>query len=162
MTKVAQQKVASLLIRGSERTLDVVAVDREDDLDLVVSIPKERPGVLGLRIETASRLNIGPFGQWLVIDAVAPSARFRRDPRASYVFGHLDSAKKAFQGRIFVVPSSLIGVVPGVKGRSPRISFRARLDGVNQEWSDFAFAPDQLGTLVLELLRDPEHGLQAA
>ena len=72
MTKLAQQKVASLLIRGSEKTLDVVAVDREDDIDLVVSIPKERPGVLGLRIETASRLSIGPFGKWLVIDERAP------------------------------------------------------------------------------------------
>ncbi len=162
MTKLAQQKVASLLIRGSEKTLDVVAVDRVDDLDLVVSIPKERPGVLGLRIETTSRLSIGPFGTWLVIDAIAPSARFRHDPRVSYVFGHLDSAKKALQGPVFVVPSSLIGVMPGVKGRSARISFRARLDGVNQEWSDFAVAPDQLGTHLLELLRDPENGLQAA
>ncbi|MDQ6876433.1 MAG: hypothetical protein M3082_01795 [Candidatus Dormibacteraeota bacterium] len=64
--------------------------------------------------------------------------------------------------RVYVVSSSLIGAVPGVKGRSPRISFRARLDGVNQEWSNFAFAPDQLGTVLLQMLRDPEHGLQAA
>ncbi len=162
MTKLAQQKVASLLIRGSEKTLDVVAVDREDDIDLVVSIPKERPGVLGLRIETTSRLSTGPFGTWLVIDAIAPSPRFRHDPRVSYVFGHLDSATKAFQGPVFVVPSSLVGVLPGVKGRSARISFRARIDGVNQEWSDFAFAPDRLGTHLLELLRDPESGLAAA
>ncbi|MDQ6719299.1 MAG: hypothetical protein M3003_00710 [Candidatus Dormibacteraeota bacterium] len=162
MSKVAQHKLASLLIRGSEKTLDVVAVDREEDLDLIVSIPKEGPGALGLRIETTSRLSIGPFGKWLVIDAIAPSARFRHDSRASYIFGHFDSVKKAFEGRVFVVPSSLIGAVPGVKGRSPRISFRARLDGVNQEWCDFAFAPDQLGTHLLELLRDPESGLQAA
>jgi len=37
-----------------------------------------------------------------------------------------------------------------VKGRSARISFRARLDGVNQEWSDFAFAPERLGAHLLD------------
>jgi len=162
MTKVAQQKVASLLIRGSEKTLDVVALDRQDDLDLVVSIPKEGPGVLGLRVETTSRLSEGPFGKWLVIDAIAPGVHFRRDPRASYVFGHFTASKKTFVGPVFVVPSSLVGIVPGIKGRSNRIQFRARLDAVNQEWSEFAFAPDQLGSLLLEMLRDPDQDLQAA
>lgn len=70
-------------------------------------VPKERVGVLGLRIETSSRLREGPFGKWLVIDAIAPGAHFRRDPRASYLFGQFVAAKKTLCPKVCLPPMSL-------------------------------------------------------
>jgi hypothetical protein len=160
---IVHQEVARVLVRGSRGKLDVMALAREDDLDLVASLPKEGPGVLGIRIETASRLTEGPFGKWLVIDAAAPSARFQNDPRAIYIFGQFETTEESVTGPVYVVPAALLQARPGLKGRSARISFRARLDAVNQEWSDFAFAPREVGAHLLELLRDmPQYGEQAA
>jgi hypothetical protein len=160
---IVQQEVARLLIHGSGGALDVMPLEREDDLDLVASIPQAGPGVLGIRIETASRLTEGRFGKWLVIDAVAPGAQFQNDPRSVYIFGQFSAGEKAFTGSIFVVPAALLQVRAGVKGRSPRISFRARLDAVNQEWSDFAFTPHEVGAHMLDLLHDmPQYREQAA
>jgi hypothetical protein len=162
-TTVIQQEVARLLMHGSHGRLGALQLARQDDLDMVVSIPQAGPSVIGLRIETTSRLTMGPFGTWLVIDATAPAARFRRDPRASYLFGHFSLPDMTFVGPMFVVPSNLVEVRPGLKGRSPRLSFRARLDAVNQEWSEFAVAPDHVGAHMLALLRDmPQYGQQAA
>jgi hypothetical protein len=152
--KLIRSEVARLLTSGSKRRLDVVSAARQEDHDLIVSIPQEGSGVLGVRIETTSRLSKGRFGEWLVIEAAAPAMQFRRDARASYVFGQFSVSDKKFTGPIFVVPSSLVGAVPGAKGKSPRISFRARLDAVNQEWSDFAVRPDALGAYFLDLLSD--------
>lgn len=161
--KLIRSEVARLLTSGSKRRLDVVSAARQEDHDLIVSIPQEGSGVLGVRIETTSRLSKGRFGEWLVIEAAAPAMQFRRDARASYVFGQFSVSDKKFTGPIFVVPSSLVGAVPGAKGKSPRISFRARLDAVNQEWSDFAFTPDQIGARLLDLLREmPNYQQQAA
>jgi hypothetical protein len=160
---VVQQEVARLLVRGSEGTLEAVSLAREDDLDMVVSIPHEGPGVIGLRIETSSRLTKGPFGEWLVIDAAAPTFHFQHDPRALFVFGHFVPADDAFTGPIFMVPAAFVESRPGVKGKSARLTFRARLDAVNQEWSDFAFTPDQIGARLLDLLREmPNYQQQAA
>jgi hypothetical protein len=160
---VVQQEVARLLIRGTRGKLGVIPLAREDDLDLVVSIPHDGPGVIGLRIETASRLTRGPFGEWLVIDAIAPSAHFQNDPRAVYLFGEFSPTEKAFAGPVFIVPAALLQEKAGVKGRSARISFRARLDAVNQEWSDFAFDPEKVGAHLLDLLSDmPQYSEQAA
>jgi hypothetical protein len=160
---VVQQEVASLLIRGSRGKLDVMPLEREDDLDLVASIPQQGPGVIGIRVETASRLTEGLFGKWLVIDATAPGTHFENDPRAVYLFGEFSATEKTFVGPVFVIPAALLQSRPGVKGRSARISFRARLDAVNQEWSDFAFAPHEVGTHLLDLLRDmPQYREQAA
>ena len=160
---VVQQEVAKLLIRGTRGKLGVIPLAREDDLDLVVSTPHDGPGVIGVRIETASRLSKGPFGEWLVIDAIAPSLRFQNDPRAVYLFRELSATEKAFTGPVFIVPAALVQEKAGVKGRSARISFRARLDAVNQEWSDFAFAPEMVGAHLLDLLGDmPQYGEQAA
>ena len=160
---VVQEEVAKLLIRGTRGKLDVIPLAREDDLDLVVSIPHNGPGVIGLRIETASRLSKGPFGEWLVIDAIAPSAHFQNDPRAVYLFGEFSATEKVFTGPVFIVPAALLQEKAGVKGRSARISFRARLDAVNQEWNDFAFAPENVGAHLLDLLADmPQYSEQAA
>jgi len=160
---IVQQEVARLLIRGSGGQLDVMPLEREDDLDLVASIPQDGPGVLGIRIETSSRLTEGPFGKWLVIDALAPRVQFQHDPRSVYIFGQFSAGEKAFTGSVFVVPAALLQVRPGLKGRSARISFRARLDAVNQEWSDFAFAPHEVGAHLLDLLHDmPQYREQAA
>ncbi len=160
---VVQQQVASLLVRGSRGQLDVMPLEREDDLDLVVSIRQEGPGVLGIRVETASRLTEGPFGKWLVIDATAPGTHFQNDARSVYLFGEFSATEKTFVGPLFVVPAALLQVRPGVKGRSARISFRARLDAVNQEWSDFAFPPHEVGAHLLDLLRDmPQYHERAA
>jgi len=160
---IVQQEVARLLIRGSGGALEVMPLEREDDLDLVASIPQDGPGVLGIRIETASRLTEGRFGKWLVIDAVAPGAQFQNDPRSVYIFGQFPDGERAFTGSVFVVPAALLQVRPGIKGRSARISFRARLDAVNQEWSNFAVAPHQVGAQLLDLLHDmPQYREQAA
>jgi len=160
---VVRQHVASLLTRGSRGKLGIIPLAREDDLDLVVSTPHDGPGVIGLRIETASRLSKGHFGEWLVIDAIAPGAHFQNDPRAVYLFGEFAATEKVFASPVFIVPAALLQEKPGVKGRSARISFRARLDGVNQEWSDFAFAPERLGAHLLDLLGDmPQYSQQAA
>ena len=159
---VFQQEVAKLLIRGTRGKLGVIPLAREDDLDLVVSIPHDGPGVIGLRIETASRLTKGPFGEWLVIDAIAPGAHFQNDPCAVYLFGEF-TPENTFAGPVFIVPAALLQEKAGVKGRSARISFRARLDAVNQEWSDFAFAPEKVGAHLLDLLGDmPQYSEQAA
>lgn len=160
---IVRQEVAKLLIRGSGGKLDVMSVARQDDLDLVASIPHQGAGVLGVRIETASRLSSGPFGEWLVIEAAAPATHFQNDPRAVYLFGQFSAVEKAYVGPVFVVPAALLQVRPGVGARSARISFRARLDAVNQEWSDFAFAPEEVGGHLLELLRDlTQYGEKAA
>ena len=160
---VVQQEVARLLVRGGGGELEVMPLAREDDLDLVASIPQDGPGVIGIRVETASRLTEGPFGKWLVIDAPAPSSQFLEDPRAVYLFGQLSETGRTLSGPVFVVPAALLQARAGIKGRSARISFRARLDAVNQEWSDFAFAPEEVGAHLLALLRDmPQYGEQAA
>jgi hypothetical protein len=150
---VIQHEVVKLLVLGSGGKLGVMPLRREDDFDLVVSIPEAGQSVIGLRIETASRLTSGPFGEWLVIESSMPPKHFQEDPRASYVFGHFSVEAMAFAGPLFVIPSTLIRPVPGIKGKSPRLSFRARTDAFNQEWSQFAFPPDQIGAYMLDMLR---------
>jgi hypothetical protein len=160
---VIQQEVAKLLIRGSQSRLGVIPMWREHDLDLVVSNPHEGPGVIGLRIETTSRISGGPFGEWLVIDAPAPSEEFQQDARACYLFGHFSAGDNCFAGPVFLVPAALLQPRAGVKGKSARISFRARLDAVNQEWSEMAFAPEEVGAELLDLLAEmPRYRQQAA
>lgn len=161
-TSVIQHEVAKLLILGTEGRLEVMSLRREDDLDLVVSIPEEGPSVVGLRIETAFSLTTGRFGNWLVIESCAPPKHFQEDPRASYVFGHFSVSEMAFAGPLFVIPSSLLQPHDGLKGKSPRLSFRARLDAINQEWSQFAFAPDKVGAHMLDVLHDGRQRSQKA
>ena len=101
---VIQHEVVKLLVLGSGGKLGVMPLRREDDFDLVVSIPEAGQSVIGLRIETASRLTSGPFGEWLVIESSMPPKHFQEDPRASYVFGHFSVEAMAFAGSLFVIP----------------------------------------------------------
>ena len=147
-----RDEVAKLLSRGSRGQLVVTQLSPAEPLDLLVNVP-DLSSVLGLKIQTCSRLSQGRFGEWLVVEFGAPVGQ-GPDPRFLYFFGHFSLSSMAFAAPVFLVPSTLIHATPHPKSavQSPRISFKARMDGVNQEWSEYAFAPNDLGAAVLGLL----------
>ena len=158
-----RDEVAKLLSRGSRGQLVVTQLSPAEPLDMLVNVP-DLSGVLGIKVQTSSRLSQGRFGEWLVVEFAAPVGQ-GPDPRFLYFFGHFSLSTMAFAAPVFLVPSTLIHATPHPKSaiQSPRISFKARMDGVNQEWSEYAFAPNDLASAVLSLLdTKPESRVIAA
>jgi hypothetical protein len=153
-SSMIQDRVADLIRKGSPVKHFVTKLNDEDPVDMILTLP-DLSGSLFLKVETTSRTSKGRFGEWLVIEFPAPRG-LAPDPRLHYLFGCFDPASSSFSGPVYVVPSSLIQSTPypNSTARSSRISFKARLDAVNQEWSEYAVEPEQLGSRLVALLAE--------